>query len=66
MKNETDAPPQINPMAAHVAELERQLQTALGTRVSIRTNGRKMHRGKIIIEFYSLDDFDRIQQRLSD
>jgi len=39
------------------------LRGYLGTRVSIdtRKNGQ---RGKIVIEFYSLDEFDRIAERM--
>ena len=48
----------------HIAELEEQLSQNVGTKVVIRTVGRKRHRGKIIIEFNSLDDFDRIRDRL--
>lgn len=49
--------------SAHIQDLENKLTSELGTRVSIdiRKNG---HRGKILIEFYSLDDFDRISDRL--
>jgi hypothetical protein len=39
------------------------LGSLLGTKVTIETrkNGQK---GKITIEFYSLDDFDRITERI--
>ncbi|MHC4293790.1 MAG: hypothetical protein ACYSTX_05790 [Planctomycetota bacterium] len=49
--------------SAHITELENQLSKELGTKVSIdtRKNGQ---RGKIVIEFYTLDDFDRIAERL--
>lgn len=40
-----------------VAALEEQLQNILGTRVSIHAQKKK---GKIVIEYYSLDDLDRI------
>ncbi|HUW19608.1 MAG TPA: ParB/RepB/Spo0J family partition protein [Sedimentisphaerales bacterium] len=45
----------------HILDLEGKLSKRLGTRVSIeaRRNGQK---GKIIIEFYSLDEFDRITE----
>ena len=43
----------------YVVDMENQLTEALGTRVTLRT-GKKKHTGKIIIEYYSLDDFDRI------
>lgn len=40
-----------------VAALEEQLQNTLGTKVSIHAQKKK---GKIVIEYYSLDDLDRI------
>ncbi|HBO96594.1 MAG TPA: hypothetical protein DE315_03310 [Candidatus Omnitrophica bacterium] len=40
-----------------LAALEEQLQNALGTKVSIQARKKK---GKIVIEYYSLDDLDRI------
>jgi ParB family transcriptional regulator, chromosome partitioning protein len=40
-----------------IAALEEELQRLLGTKVRIQA---KKKRGKIIIEYYSLDDFDRI------
>ena len=46
----------------HIKFLEDKMRSQLGTKVSIqaRKNG---HRGKIVIEFYSLDEFDRITER---
>lgn len=46
-----------------VAEMEQRLREHLGTRVAIR-EGRKQHTGRITIEYYSLDDFDRIVAQL--
>jgi len=48
---------------ANIRDLEDRLRSKLGTRVNIqaRKNGQ---RGKIIIEFYSLDEFDSITQML--
>jgi ParB family chromosome partitioning protein len=43
----------------YIADLESQLTRAIGTKVSIRPGGGR-HRGRIVIEYYSLDDFDRI------
>lgn len=61
-RNATPATPkEKNP---HIVELEQELTRTIGTKVTINTAGRKQHRGKIIIDFYSLDDFDRIRQRL--
>lgn len=45
-----------------VAEAENEIQKKLGTKVRI-ING-KHNRGKIVIEYHSLDDFDRIVNRL--
>jgi ParB family chromosome partitioning protein len=47
----------------HIVELETRLSRHLGTRVAIvtRKSGQK---GKIVIEFGSLDEFDRISEQL--
>ena len=47
----------------HILDLESKLSSQLGTMVSIETrkNGQK---GKIVIEFYSLDEFDRIMETI--
>jgi len=47
----------------YVLDLEQQLSHSVGTRVTIRT-GRAKHTGAITIDFYSLDDFDRITRAL--
>lgn len=47
----------------YIHDLEQRLTQAVGTRVSIRP-GRTKSTGRIIIEYYSLDDFDRIAQGL--
>jgi ParB family transcriptional regulator, chromosome partitioning protein len=49
--------------APYILDLEQQLTHAVGTRVTIRT-GRAKDTGGITIEFYSLDDFDRITSAL--
>jgi ParB family chromosome partitioning protein len=41
-----------------IQNLEAQLRQALGTKVKVRTKGQG--RGEIIVEYYSLDDFDRL------
>ena len=45
--------------AAHILDLERQLREALGTRVTIAQH-KHDHSGRIVIDYYSRDDFDRI------
>ncbi len=47
----------------HILELESELSRQLGTRVAIETR-KNGQRGKITIEFYSLDEFDRITERI--
>ena len=44
---------------AYIRDLEEQLTHAVGTRVSI-SPGRAKNRGKIVVEYYGLEDFDRI------
>lgn len=48
---------------AHIVDLEDKLGSQLGTKVLIETKD-KGRRGKIIIEFYSLDEFDSITERI--
>ncbi|MBT3277882.1 MAG: ParB/RepB/Spo0J family partition protein [Phycisphaerales bacterium] len=48
---------------AYVRDIEEQLTQAIGTKVNIKP-GRKKHTGKIVVEYYSLDDFDRIANSL--
>ena len=47
----------------NVSDLEQRMSASLGTRVSIR-EGRRRHTGKLVIEYFSLDDFERITERL--
>jgi ParB family chromosome partitioning protein len=47
----------------HIIDLENRLTSQLGTKVSIETR-KNGNRGKIIIEFYSIDDFDRITEQI--
>ncbi len=48
---------------AYVQDIEQQLTEILGTRVTILPSRKKNH-GKIVVEYYSLDDFDRISNAL--
>ena len=43
---------------ANIQSMEEKLRHALGTKVKVRAKGQA--RGEIIIEYYSLDDFDRL------
>lgn len=48
---------------AHIVDLEKRLQSLLGTKVNITPNKRG-HRGRIIIDYYSIDEFDRLTERM--
>ena len=48
---------------SHILDLEDKLTKQLGTKVIIESR-RNGQRGKIIIEYYSLDEFDRIAENL--
>lgn len=48
---------------ANVADLERQLSDHLGTRVSIQL-GRKKGSGRLTLDFYNLDQFDGLMQKM--
>ena len=49
--------------APYIRDLEDRLSQAVGTRVSIRP-GRAKNTGKLVIDYYSLDDFERITTAL--
>ncbi|MCA9249624.1 MAG: ParB/RepB/Spo0J family partition protein [Phycisphaerae bacterium] len=48
---------------SHLADIQEKLQQAAKTKVTIKP-GKGAHRGKIVIDYYSLDDFDRIAAML--
>ncbi len=47
----------------HIIDLEGRLRDSLGTKVQIDVR-KQGQRGKIVIDFYSLDEFDRLTERL--
>ena len=56
--------PEQTARQSHIHELEQEMTRSLGSRVNIKTSGKKTHRGKITIEFYNLDNFESIRQKL--
>jgi ParB family chromosome partitioning protein len=61
-----EAPPPKNapaPASAHLSNLEKNLTRQLGMRVQLRT-GAKKGRGKLVIHYSSLDQFDDLLGRL--
>jgi len=53
---------QETPKPPHIRDMENRLRMALGTRVTIVEN---QGRGKIVIDFFSPEDFDRILDKLA-
>lgn len=49
--------------SAHIKDIEKRMEQAVKTKVHIREGGKK-GRGRITIEYYSFDDFDRICELL--
>lgn len=49
--------------AVYIVDLERKLEEILGTRVRIESR-KKGHRGRIIIDYYTLDDFERVTEKI--
>lgn len=49
--------------AANILDLEKRLRDALGTKVQINAS-RRGQRGRIIVEYYSHDEFDRITEKM--
>ena len=54
---------EAKPKPTHILDLENKLTDQLGTKVAIETR-KGGQRGKIVIEFYSLDEFDRIAEQI--
>lgn len=55
--------PEKKEKESYIIDLEKQLQTILGTKVNIEPK-KKGNRGRIIIDYYSLDEFDRLTERM--
>jgi len=58
----TPAPRKRQETPLHIRALEEDFSRVLGTKVTIKTRGRRGHRGRVIIEFYTLNGFDRIKE----
>ncbi len=63
LQGKTDDIPRLSSKSAHILDIENQIKRQVGTNVTIATK-RNSDMGKITIEFYSLDDFDRISRML--
>lgn len=58
-----ESKPESKQKAANILDLEQRLRETLGTKVQINT-GKNTHRGRIIIDYYSLDEFDRLTEKM--
>ena len=65
-KTKADTSHESESQDAHIRELEQELTRSIGTKVNIHPSKRKPHHGKVVIEYYTLDDYDRIRERLID
>lgn len=67
VKNQTnslaDSQKAEKPIPPYLVDLQRRLADTLGTKVTINA-GKTGQKGKLIIEFYSLDEFEAITKRL--
>lgn len=63
LQEEQKSPTKARSKPAHITDLEDKLCRHLGTRVQIDTR-RNGHRGRIVIDFDSLDEFERITEAL--
>lgn len=63
LQPDSDTEKTVKQKSSHITDLENKLKRQIGTKVNIDTR-KDGQRGKITIEFYSLDDFDRISSML--
>jgi len=59
----SDGPAKLDRKSPHIRDLEARFEQRLGTKVSIAPS-RKPNRGRITIDYFTLDDFDRIAELL--
>lgn len=58
-----NSPGKLKAISPHVRDIQRKFEDALKTRVSI-VEGKKKGSGRMIIEYFSIDDFDRLARLL--
>lgn len=63
IEGQQKTPQEKKSKAAYIVDLETRLQTILGTKVKIEPNKRGQ-RGRIVIDYYSLDEFERLTDRI--
>ena len=63
LEGKPQEPAKIKEKEAHIVDLERRLQSLLGTKVNIKANKRS-NRGRIIIDYHSIDEFQRLTEKM--
>ena len=63
LEAEQKTPKEKEERKSYLIDLERRLQSLLGTKVKIEQNKRGQ-RGRIVIDFYSLDEFQRLTETI--
>lgn len=63
LKTDPAAKPAVVHKTANITDLEQQMTRSISTKVQIQPS-RKKGAGKVVIDYYSLDDFDRILDRI--
>lgn len=63
LKGDLSAKPKAMAKGPNILDLEQQMTRSISTKVQILPS-RKKGSGKVVIEYYSLDDFDRILDRM--
>ncbi|MHC4237597.1 MAG: ParB/RepB/Spo0J family partition protein [Planctomycetota bacterium] len=63
LEGKPQEPTKIKEKEAHIVDLERRLQSLLGTKVNIKANKRS-NRGRIIIDYHSIDEFQRLTEKM--
>jgi ParB family chromosome partitioning protein len=63
LEGKPETPRTTKEKEAHIVDLERRLQSLLGTKVNIKPNKRN-NRGRIIIDYHSIDEFERLTEQM--
>lgn len=64
VRHEQEAGGAVEGKSANIVELEKELSRHVGARVVIQPKRGRGHKGKVTVEYYDLDMFDRIKELL--
>jgi len=60
----SESPGEVNPRQSNIEDLQKKLGEHLGTRVQIQQQAKNPGRGRLVIEFFDLDQFDGLLGQL--